>query len=40
LTAAQDKNLPLNEFAQKEFIPFDLDKKIEAFLERNSEELT
>jgi H+-transporting ATPase len=41
LTAAQDKNLPLNEFAQKEFIPFDPStRRTEAVLERNSEELT
>jgi H+-transporting ATPase len=40
LAAAQEKNLPLNEYIQKEFMPFDpTTRRTEATLEKNGEEL-
>ncbi len=40
LVAAQEKNLPLNEYTQKTFIPFDpTTRRTEAVLEKNGDEL-
>ena len=40
LLAAQEKNLPLNEYTQKKFIPFDpTTRRTEAVLEKNGHEL-
>ena len=40
LVAAQEKNLPLNEYTQKKFIPFDpTTRRTEAVLEKNGHEL-